>query len=273
MAVDVWLWGALALHRRKAVLNDALSAMPVAELPDGPAVIIAFGDEFQRDANFSSTLVTWSKTPGHLAVLCPPFLNQPCALPVPWTPQRRTYQAKGGEGLAALLAPEVSHQLDGRLQVAPLPGATWTDLTIATAYYRAHPASGVFAVTSLPLWSVRVLDRPEALRVWIEDQYALAGQSMARKADPEPAVFRPGSKHFVMLMHLLSGSFADGEAAIQQLAMSSIFQISTDDARQALLELTNHGLISGMRVSDAGVGALRLSPYAAYAAALQRMTT
>jgi hypothetical protein len=192
---------------------------------------------------------------------------------VSWIPQRRTYQAKGGEGLAAHLASEVAYQLDGRLQVASLPGSTWTDLTVATAFFRTHPASGVLAVTCLPLWSIRVLDRMDALRAWVDDHYALAGQAAVRVAAPEPVVFKPGPGHFAILMHLLSGSFADPEAAIQGLALSSVFQISPDDARKALTDLSQHGLLSGMRLSDAGVSALRHSPYAAYAAALQRMTT
>ena len=131
----------------------------------------------------------------------------------------------------------------------------------------------MLAVTCLPLWSIRVLDRMDALRAWVDAHYALAGETVQRAPDPAPTVFKPGTHHFTMLMHLLSGSFADPEAAIQSLAVSSIFQISPDDARKSISDLSHHGLLSGMRLSDAGVQALRHSPYAAYAAALQRMTT
>ena len=71
------------------------------------------------------------------------------------------------KGLAKVLAPEVAYRLTGKLQTPPLPGATWSDLSVCVGSYRLHPAAGLFAVTCLPLWSLAVLDAPEEIENWL----------------------------------------------------------------------------------------------------------
>jgi hypothetical protein len=84
---------------------------------------------------------------------------------------------RGGEGLAKVLAPEVGYRLTGKLQAPAVPGATWSDLSVAVGSYRLHPAAGLLAVTCLPLWSLAVLDAPGYLESWFTSLVSLAGES------------------------------------------------------------------------------------------------
>ncbi|MGT2430346.1 hypothetical protein ACU4HD_19525 [Cupriavidus basilensis] len=74
MTVPVLLHGALATHRRGRILQEALSATPSTELPDGPAVVLAFADAFQGAEEAEQVrLIEWTRVPGHLLLLLPPF--------------------------------------------------------------------------------------------------------------------------------------------------------------------------------------------------------
>lgn len=271
MTVPVLLYGGLATHRRGKILREALSAEAMTTLPEAGAVIMAFADAFQAaEKGEQVRLVEWTRAAGHVLLLVPPFAAGLCEQPVLWRAERMEGGPRGGEGLARVLAGEVTHRLEGKLQVPSLPGATWSDLSVCVATYRLHPAAGLLAVTCLPLWSLSVLDVPDETQRWLASLVALAGEAKPLAA---PAQMPLSADHYGLLVFLLSRSFEGEEQAIAALQASSIFRIAAEHARSLLIDLRDRGLVLGGVPTPQASALVMQSPYAPYVSALREVTT
>lgn len=270
MTVPVFLHGPLATHRRGKVLEEALSAERVTKFPEERAVVMAFADAFQSaEESEQSSLIEWTRTPGHLLLLIPPFEPGACARPVSWWTERMEGVPRGGEGLAKVLASEVAYRLEGKLQTPLVPGATWSDLSVCVGTYRLHPAAGLFAVTCLPLWSLAVLDAPNDLANWLASLVALSGESPPTTR-PAESTLQPD--HYGLLVFLLSKTFDDEEQAIEALRASPIFRFSPERGRFLLEELFNRSLVTGAMPTAKATELVMQSPYAPYVSALREVS-
>lgn len=269
MTLPVLLHGALATHRRGRILREAFSAEAAPSLPPSGGVLISFAETFQSAEEPEQVrLIEWTRTPGRVLLLVPPFAAGACARPVSWQTERLE-GARGGEGVALLLAGEVTHRIEGKLQTPAIPGATWSDLSVCTATYRLHPAAGLFAVTCLPLWSLAVLDAPMEARKWLQSLVSLAGE--ARPA-PAPAQAPLSADHFGLLVFLLSRRFDGDEQALSTLRKSPIFRIAPERAQALLNELRTRGLVVGVMPTTEATQLVMQSPYALYVTALREVT-
>jgi hypothetical protein len=267
---SIFLLGSVASHRRGEVLQDAVGAEASGELSGGHGIALAFGTDFQdADEVIQSAWLAWSQAPGRTLVLLPPFSKGKCKAPIPWEALRHTdVPVQGALPLLRTLAPEVQYEIRGSLQVARHVGGVWEDFSVHTAYYRKHPHSGLFVVTSLPLWSLSVLDEQEQLAEWLRKLHELAGEPVVQPDDPESETPLE-SWHFTMLLHLLAGSYADDDSVLAALAKSPILQLDPDRARTALSALRDLNLVEGTKVTEEGRNRISGSPYAVYADALE----
>lgn len=269
MTTPVLLHGALATHRRGKILSEALAAEAATTLPEGRAVVVAFADGFQvAEAAEQVRLIEWTRTPGHTLLLVPPFAANACERPVAWRADRLESSPRGSEGLAKVLASEVTHRLDGKLQTPSVPGATWSDLSICLGTFRLHPAAGVFAVTCLPLWSLTVLDAPEDLQRWLTNLIALAGEA---KPTTAPTTISLAPDHYGLLVFLLSKAFDSEDMAIEALGASSILRLAPGRARAVLGELRTRGLVVGVQPTSEATELVMRSPYAIYVLPLREV--
>lgn len=271
MTVPVFLYGALAAHRRGKILQEGLSATTTRELPDDGAVVLTFAEGFQGAVEEEQNrLIEWTRASGHLLLLLPPFAVAAAVRPVSWRAERMEAAPRGGEGLAKVLAPEVSYRLMGKLQTPAVPGATWSDLSVCVGVYRLHPAAGLFAVTCLPLWSLAVLDVLGELQSWIRNLIELAGQSQRVQIAVATAL-QPD--HYGLLVFLLGQSFADEEQAVAELRSSSVFRFSPERGRALLKDLRERGLVVGATPTAEAYELVMRSPYAPYVSALREVFT
>jgi len=270
VTVPVLLHGALATHRRGTVLQEALSATPATELPDGRAIVVTFADGFQAaEPEEQSRLIEWTRASGHLLLLVPPFATAQCERPVSWRAERIETAPRGGEGIAKVLAPEVTYRLTGYLQTPSVPGATWSDLSVCMGTYRLHPAAGVFAVTCMPIWSLAVLDVPRDIEAWLACLVDLAGN--VRVAQPPEAVaLHPD--HYGLLVFLLSQAFENEEQALAGLRSSPIFRFSLERGRSLLKDLRERGLVAGAAPTTEAHELVMQSPYAPYVSAVREVS-
>jgi hypothetical protein len=270
LKVPVLLHGTLATHRRGQVLKEALSAAPAQRLPDGRAIVLAFADGFQAaEPEEKSRLIEWTRAPGHLLLLVPPFGRTQCDRPVAWRAERIDRAPQGGEGLAKVLAPEVAYRLTGNLQTPSVPGATWSDLSVCIGAYRLHPAAGSFVVTCLPIWSLAVLDAAPQVEEWLVRLADLAGDVRVAQTS-EPAALQPDLYGF--LVFLLSQSFTNEEQAIAGLNSSTIFSFSSENGRSLLRELNERGLVVGAAPTTQAYELVMQSPYAPYVSAVREVS-
>jgi hypothetical protein len=176
---------------------------------------------------------------------------------------------RGGEGLAKVLAPEVTYRLSGKLQTPAVPGATWSDLSVCVGTHRLHPAAGLFAVTCLPLWSLAVLDASQDLETWLASLVSLAGEGGVVPAREE-AVLQPD--HYGFLVFLLSQTFEGEEQAIGCLRSSPVFRFSAEKGRSLLKDLNKRGLVVGVVPTTEALELVMQSPYAPYVSALREVS-
>lgn len=271
MIVPVLLHGPLATHRRGKVLQEVLAATPAQQLPGGRAIVVAFADGFQAaEAEEQTRLIEWTRASGHLFLLVPPFATTTCERPVSWRAERVDIAPRGGEGIAKILASDVTHRLTGNLQTPAVPGATWTDLSVCVGTYRLHPAAGLFAVTCLPIWSLAALDAVREVETWLTCLVDLAGDVQAARA-PEPVALQPD--HYGFLVFLLSRTFKDEDQALAGLRSSSIFSFSVDRGRSLLKELRERGLVVGTLPTAEALALVMQSPYAPYVSAAREVSS
>ncbi len=269
MRAAVTLYGQLGMHRRGRVLMESLNASAITTLPQGPSTVLMFGEEFQAATSREQSLfAAWARPAGRLLLLLPPFTLGASDVPVTWGVERMESSPRDGSGLAKILAGEVTYRLTGRLQPPSEIASVWPDLSVCNGMYRAHPASGLFLVTCLPLWSLTVLDVPQDAQAWIEGWMDLAG-------DPDsPALEATGLEpdHFGFLVFLLSFPFRDEEQAFAHLANSPIFRFAPERARALLDQLQERGLVLGAKPSKEAYDLVMESPYAPYVSALREVS-
>jgi hypothetical protein len=259
------LLGELGRHARGRTLAAAVGA--VAGDPPAHGVALAFSKDAQQHLDHLAQWVDWAKEPGRVLVLMPPFERGACDVPTRWE-ARRTDPLAGAEvELGRALARERQHELRGDL--VPMERVAGQ---VVTGAWRRHPAAGLVVITTLPLWSLLVLDHRAALRAWLEDLVAQAGAPRAATEAPVPEAFQPTPHDWTLLLHLCTGPFSDGDAALAALARSQVFRVDGRAAGTALDRLQATGWAKGGVLTEEGRAALAASPYAFHARDLARMS-
>lgn len=253
--------GGLGDHARGRILATVVGAEPGD--PPAAGIALAFGKEAQVEDGPIAGWVEWAQQPGRVLVLLPPFARGGATAPTRWE-ARRTAPMAGGEGpLAKLLAAERQHEVRGELVPVERVGGQ-----VVTATWRRHPAAGLFVVTALPLWSLRVLEHPDDLHAWLAARLEEAGAPRADQAEPV-ADFVPAESDWAMLLHLCTADFVDERVALSTLATSPWFRMDAETARDTLARLREAEWVDGTALTQAGRDALNAGPHAVYARALE----
>jgi hypothetical protein len=276
MPSSIWLVGSLATHARGKVLTATSDARPVEEWPDDFGLGIAFGTDFQGlNKADQQKWADWCEPAGRGLLLVPPFNLAQETVPTDWRTYRpERVQSAVGDRLGKLLASEVRYEVIGGLQVATELGGQWNSGGVHTAYYRKHPHSGLFALTCLPLWSLRVLDHAAVVKDWLATLVAVAGEPMPVSDLPgEYYIFRPSGDHFAMMLHLCERDYGGRDEALATLAESPVLVMPEESAQRCLEELEKVGWVTGGKLTDVGRTSLFESRYAAYAQAMEARRT
>ncbi|MBL9106387.1 MAG: hypothetical protein JNL82_36025 [Myxococcales bacterium] len=259
------LLGELGHHARGRTLVAAVDAASGDPPPHG--VALAFGKDAQQHTDQLARWVDWAREPGCVLVLMPPFQRGSCDVPTPWE-ARRADPLAGGEGqLGRTLARERQYELRGDL--VPIERVAGQ---VVTGAWRRHPTAGLVVITTLPLWSLLVLDHRAALRAWLEDLLVQAGVPRAVTEAPVPEAFQPSLDDWTLLLHLCTGPYVDGRAALAALANSDVFRVDGPTAAAALARVQSAGWAKGGALTNEGRQALVASPYALHARDLSRMS-
>lgn len=268
----VTLIGKLASHPRGRALTTSLGAAAHGNEPDGDGVCFAFGTELQdAETERQRNLASWAHQPGRTLLLLPPLKLDEAKVPVSWRViNAGTIDSSKNKGLSKLLSAEIKYELITEMQPAKLIDGEWSGGGINTAYYKKHPNSGVFAVTTLPLWSLTTLDHKQQLFDWIEQLHTLAGQPLEQEEKPESNdKLVLSSDHFALMLHLVSGRWKSRQSALRSLQESVVLSLPESRAAQCMVDLENGSLATEGKLTDQGKLALQASPYKAYASTLE----
>ncbi len=267
MTPPVWLYGRIGEGRRKRILGMTLQAAPISELSGIPGVLIVSGEDFVLE-EMRASLLKWIQEPGRLVLVVPPLQTGTQDIPLRWTIEYAENSPDGGTDLAALLAGEVQYRILGDLLTDQIRNMQFAGQTTAVGYYRPRISTGVLAITVLPIWSLRTVDQPKLLQDWLARLFELAGKprDAEEKVQQGPEIT---PLHFSILLHLSSRQHATVEAALDSLAGSPVFKISTESGGSLYDDLVALGYVDKTSLTDTGFEVLRKSPYAIYLNALK----
>lgn len=268
----LFLEGRLAGHRRGRFLTSLLGPDGVSDTPSAPGLFMMIGKDFQFEQDDRRAVLTdWSTGPGCSLLLLPPYLEGALRPDLDWRFGFREHRPEPiGVPLPDLLVEEVTWLIlgrDGDLDRAA--GHRWADGSVNTRYLKAHSGSGVFAATCLPLWSIALLDEAGPISAWLGALHAHAGAA----ADRSPRLAPIGSarslgKEALGLMVCLYGfGTADPERIMQRLASDPfpVVRLDRGDLAGLMSQLRGAGLVDQDGLTDAGIQALRNSPYWGFA--------
>ncbi len=274
--MKLFLTAKLAGHRRGRFLAAQLQAQEMGdELPEA-GVLLLTGTDLQTSEHAQlDALVVWCAHPGRTLLVLPPYAEGRLLPSLDWMVGFRTSAPEPkGQRIPDLLAPETSYLLTGRDgDCDRIAGHQWPDFSVNTRYSKVHSGAGVFAATCLPLWSIALLNEAEAMRSWVRDLHRHAGAA-ATHPSPDSAVeaAAPLSTEALGLLVCLYGwRTGDPNRVLAALKAQPVPIFRLADARVAELlpGLEAGGYVAEQGLSEAGVAALRNSPYWGFAVRLR----
>jgi len=192
MKFQVYLLGTLAKHRRSRLMIQLLDAVAADQTGDDlpeHGLCLLFGKEYQKaDAQKQLELREWCRYPGRTLLLIPPYTDGPIQRLDDGVDWLVTFCNQGIKGLKGSIAEQVAGEAVFCLQ-SKLPvfnreaGHQWQDYSYNTLFNKSHSASGVFAASTLPIWSISLMDFREELQHWMTLLHDNAGTFIAENKD------------------------------------------------------------------------------------------
>ncbi|MFL0992980.1 hypothetical protein ACJO1Z_09040 [Vibrio parahaemolyticus] len=168
-------------------------------------------------------------------------------------------------GLTAVLASETNQAVVGFAGSADHRHHKAGDV-VHTRYVRKHSNSGLFAVTTLPLWSLNLLDHTEALVGWLNWFVDHAGVATpVAEEEAQLAAYLPDKYDLVVLLLLYAGHGKSLVALVDNDTIKLMFDVNSLDAIKRSETLQQYGFINETGLTESGKACLQASQYWAYA--------
>ena len=270
--MKIFLSAGLKSHRRGRFLSSLLGAVELIE-SDVPAsgMLLMCGDEYQAvDDESRDRLDAWIRKPECSLVLLPPYVQGSVPGAPHWAMAFSEVQptADDPESLAFLLAAEITFRISGPAgQSDVLAGHSCSDGSSHTRYRKAFSNSGLIAATTLPLWSISLVNHAEKVRTWLEAIDKLTGRSAAanRPSNEDEQQLRPEDYTVLVCCHGFGVSNPSALSdAVKQSAVP-VFNLSSFDVPGSFSRLLGYGFLDDAGLTPAGLSHLMASRYWPYA--------
>lgn len=270
--MSFYLSAALASNRKGRFLQSVAGAQPLkgdwlSSPPESGLILLETVELIDTEVLMS--VYNWAMQPGCAALLIDPQ-NEPLAelanlpTPIDWAVTPATLEAEGA-GLTEALSDEITEAING------FAGSADHQLHMAgdvahTRYIRKHSNSGLFALTTLPLWSLSLLDHSDSLMSWLNWFSDHAGIASLSSDDTEElANYSPDKYDLVALLLLYAGNGSDINTLVSNEAVKLMFNIEGLDVLKRCEVLQEHGYINDAGLTERGQASLQASSYWTYA--------
>lgn len=274
--MNLLLSAGLESHRRGRFLRTLLNAMPADAQPSlSEALLMMTGEEFQDPSSDQAGWLRWTREPGHALVLLPPFKEGPVVKGLDWTVKlaQDPPVAVANAPLAALLAAEASYQFSGADGDSDgSQGHLWDDGRPNTWFWKAHSNSGLVAVTTLPIWSITLLDSAILVQDWLSSLFSHVGKSVAPEATAyRHSVVTPTPQDFAVMVccYAYGVGTPDALAVALQRQPVHVMNLREFDVPGIFDRLRAMALVEESGLSTKGVELLGQSAFWGYAAHLK----
>lgn len=274
--MNLLLSNGLQAHRRGRFLGTLLGLAAADVQParaDG--MVLMTGEEIQAPSSDQAAWLQWTRQPGHALVLLPPFMPGPVVDGLDWTVTllRDPPSAVASAPLSTLLAAEVSFQLsgvDGDSDGAQ--GHLWSSGRPSTRFWKAHSNSGLVAATTLPIWSITLMDSSTLVQDWLRALFSHVGKpSVPEAADDGNSVATPTPQGFAVMVccHAYGVGSPNALADALQRQPVQVMNLRGFDLPDIFGRLRAMALVEEQGLSTRGLELLRQSAFWGYAAQLK----
>ena len=279
MKDQVYLTGTLATHRRGRLLMQLLGAITTDLQSDGlpeSGICLLFGKEYQRaKSKIQSMWQHWCERPGRTVLLIPPYTEgsvQKIDEGVDWS---LGFCGDGIQGLkgtiAELVAGEVVFCLQSKHAVFDFDaGHQWQDYSFNTLYNKKHSASGLFAATTLPLWSISLMDFQKELLYFLEMLHDHAGTAIPESTEEVEVNYEQPAmedEDYTVLACVDAYGKTSAAALLEKISDQTfpLFSFDPEWLTESLERLSNLGYVHEEGITGSGVAALQEGPWYQYA--------
>jgi len=274
--MNLFLNEKLTDHRRGRFLMTQLDAVAMVDELPVAGVLLMIGSDFQgMNKADQKVLWQWCRQPGRTLLLLPPYQEGAIFNDLDWKITfRDQLPDPNGTPVADKLTDETTYQIEGRDgEFDKSSGHQWGDFSVNTRYLKQNSGSGVFAATTLPLWSIALLDAAEPTLQWITKLSQLAGKPagpMAASNGDDARVDLTGQELAAMVM-VYGWSTSDADELRHALAAQAvpIMSINEQIMTTLLQRLSSSGYLAAQGLSEKGLQALKSSAYWGYALSLR----
>lgn len=263
----------LQAHRRGRFLASLLGISQTSELGlPTTGFVLMTGEALQASRETQEECAAWVRQPGCSLLLLPPYQEGSIFHFLDWVIElvpSNSLDAKQAS-LASMLAGELTYNLrgmDGACTADTPPG----ELTCNTRYWKAHSNSGLLAATTLPLWSISLLDQAALVHDFLANIESHCGHSVnAREIKhQENDAIRPEDVTVLVCSYGFNVATAEGLLRRLKTYAVPLLNLASFDLPDSMVRLRNAGLISDNGLTEQGLAHLMGCKYWAFAESLR----
>ena len=274
--MNLLLSNGLQAHRRGRFLGTLLGLRPTAVQPaSADGLLLMSGEEVQASSSDQAAWLQWSRQPGHALVLLPPYKEGPIVDALDWTVSlvQDPPSAVQSAPLAVALAAEVSFQISGADGTSDgSQGHLWASGRPNARFWKAHSNSGLVAATTLPIWSITLMDSAKLVQDWLSDLFSHVGKPAAPAAHSDGnSVATPTPQDFAVMVccHAYGVGSPDALLSALQRQPVQVMNLRGFDVPGIFGRLRAMALVDERGLSPEGLELLKQSAFWGYAAQLK----
>lgn len=267
--MNLYLTPDLQAHRRGRFLSSLLAITPSSEsgLPKAGFVLMT-GEQLQASPELQAECISWARQPGCTLLLLPPWKEGPILPFLDWVIEFTSSPLATAqpESVESILDGELSHRLkgmDGSNATATQSG----DLACHTRYWKAYSNSGLIAATTLPLWSISLLDHADKVTAFLAEIDKQTGKSSVPIANDEPQANALQPQDITVMVCCYGFDVATAEGLSDKLRGYAVplLNLASFDLPESINRLRRGGLLNDKGMTEAGLDFLRGSKYWSFA--------
>lgn len=266
----------LTSHRRGRFLGSLVGAEPVTETLPHQGCVLMLGKDFQQlEVVDKKKWRDWVLQSGRTLMLLPPYNSGLIDEDIDWRIGFSEAVSSFDGQLVQLLESEVTQEIVGRQGNSDRSqGHYWGPSTANTRYLKHHSASGIFAATCLPLWSISLIDEADLVQQWFAffDQLAGAPDVIETQADNEPTQLAATDYSIMACVYAWQVISASELSAYLSKQAFPVFQFTSDEVEAGFSRLLSVGYVNESGLTIEGMQTLKDSAYWLYADQLKDAT-
>ena len=259
--MNVYLTPELQAHRRGRFLASLLAITLSSEqaLPNAGFVLMT-GEQLQASPELQEACISWARQPGCTLLLLPPYKEGLILPSLDWVIELTSLPLADAqsESLESILAGELSHRLHG-MDGTCTRAASMGDVACHTRYWKAYSNSGLIAATTLPLWSISLLDHADKVVAFLAELDKQTGKPSATtsKDEPQEEALRP--QDVTVLVCCYGFDLATPEGLSERLRgyVMPLLNLASFDLPESFNRLRRCGLLDDKGLTETGLAFLR----------------